>query len=135
MAGKGTRVSRGLAESGLASVWTSCLLCLVAQSRLTLCHAMDCGPPGSSVHGDSSGQNTGVGTLSLLQGIFPTQRWNPGLPHCKQILYQLSHTRTLIRFSEHTSLLPQSPLGSLSSSIYSLCIRLVLLREADERKM
>ena len=37
------------------------------------------------------GQNTGVGSLSLLQGIFPTQGLNPGLLHCKQILYQLSH--------------------------------------------
>ena len=37
------------------------------------------------------GQNTGVGSLFLLQGIFPTQRLNPGLPHCRQILYQLSH--------------------------------------------
>ena len=36
-------------------------------------------------------QNTGVGSLSLLQGIFPTQGLNPGLPHCRQILYQLSH--------------------------------------------
>ena len=35
--------------------------------------------------------NTGVGSLCLLQGIFPTQRSNPGLPHCGQILYQLSH--------------------------------------------
>ena len=40
---------------------------------------------------DSPGQNTGVGSLSLLQGIFPTQGSNPGLPHCGQILYQLSH--------------------------------------------
>ena len=40
---------------------------------------------------DSLGQNTGLGSLSLLQGIFPTQRSNPGLPHCRQILYQLSH--------------------------------------------
>ena len=39
----------------------------------------------------SPGQNTGVGSLSLLQGIFPTQGWNPGLPLCRQILYQLSH--------------------------------------------
>ena len=39
----------------------------------------------------SPGQNTGVGSLSLLQGIFPTQGSNPGLPHCGQILYQLSH--------------------------------------------
>ena len=32
-----------------------------------------------------------VGSLSLLQGIFPTQGWNPGLLHCRLILYQLSH--------------------------------------------
>ena len=37
------------------------------------------------------GQNTGVGSLSLLQGIFPTQGSNLGLPHYGQILYQLSH--------------------------------------------
>ena len=35
--------------------------------------------------------NTGVGSLSLLQGIFATQELNPGLPHCRQILYQLSY--------------------------------------------
>ena len=40
---------------------------------------------------NSPGQNTGVKSLSLLQGIFPTQGSNPGLPHCRQILYQLSH--------------------------------------------
>ena len=40
---------------------------------------------------NSPGQNTGVGSLSLLQGIFPTQGWNPGVLHCGQILYQLSH--------------------------------------------
>ena len=38
-----------------------------------------------------SRQNTGVGSLSLLQGIFPTQGSNPGLLHCRWILYQLSH--------------------------------------------
>ena len=38
----------------------------------------------------SPGQNTGVGNLCLLQGIFPTQESNPGLPHCRQILYQLN---------------------------------------------
>ena len=42
---------------------------------------------------NSPGQNTGVGSLSLLQGIFPSQRSNPGLLHCRQILYQLSHRR------------------------------------------
>ena len=40
---------------------------------------------------NSPGQNTGVGGLSLLRGIFPTQRLNPGLPHCSWILYQLCH--------------------------------------------
>ena len=39
---------------------------------------------------NSLGQNTGVGSFSLLQGIFPTQGSNPGLPHCRWILYQLS---------------------------------------------
>ena len=41
---------------------------------------------------NSPGQKTGVGSLSLLQGIFPTQGLNPDLPHCRQIFfYQLSH--------------------------------------------
>ena len=40
---------------------------------------------------NSPGQNTGVGGLSLLQWIFPTQRSNPGLLHCRWILYQLSY--------------------------------------------
>ena len=37
------------------------------------------------------GQDTVVASLSLLQGIFATHGWNPGLPHCRQILYHLSH--------------------------------------------
>ena len=40
---------------------------------------------------NSPGQNTGVGSLSLLQEILPTQESNPGFPHCRHILYQLSH--------------------------------------------
>ena len=40
---------------------------------------------------NSPGRNTGVGSLSLLQGISPTQGSNPSLPHCRWILYQLSH--------------------------------------------
>ena len=39
---------------------------------------------------NSPGQNTGGGRPSLLQGIVPTQGWNPGLPYCRRILYQLS---------------------------------------------
>ena len=52
---------------------------------------------------NSPDQNTGVGSLSLLQGIFPTQGSNPGLLHCRQILYLLSHQgspgRKVCRFS------------------------------------
>ena len=61
----------------------------VAQSCPTLCGPMDY----TSSPWNSLGQNTGVDSLSLLQGIFPTQGSNPGLPHCRRILYQLRHTR------------------------------------------
>ena len=40
---------------------------------------------------NSPGQNTGVGSLSLLQEVFPSQGSNPGLPHCRQILHHMSH--------------------------------------------
>ena len=60
------------------SIWT--VKMKVAQLCLTLCSPWN-----------FPGQNTGVGSLSLLQGIFPTQGPNPGLPHCKQILYRLSY--------------------------------------------
>ena len=56
---------------------------------------MDCSLPGSSVHGDSPGKNTGVGCLALLQGIFPTQGSNPALPNCRCILCQLSYQGSL----------------------------------------
>ena len=56
----------------------------VTQSCPTLCDPMDC--PWNSL-----GQNTGVGSISLLQGIFPTQELNRGLLHYRQILHHLSH--------------------------------------------
>ena len=65
--------------------------CLIANSCPTLCDPMDYSPPGSSVPWDSPGKNTGVGCHALLQGIFSTQELNPGLSHCRQILYHLSH--------------------------------------------
>ena len=67
------------------------MLCLVAQLCLTLCDLMDCSPPGSSVHGNSPGKNTGVGCHALFQGIVPTQGLNPGPLNCRWILYHLSH--------------------------------------------
>ena len=57
----------------------------IVQLCPTLCYPMDCSP------WNSPGHSTGVGSLSLLQGIFLTQGSNPGLPHCRQILYQVSH--------------------------------------------
>ena len=110
-----------------------CVLCLGAQSCPTLCNPMDCSLPGSSVHVDSPGKNTGVGcqappgdipnpgtkprspilqvdsilselpgkpkntgvgSLSLIQGIFLTQESNWCLLHCRWILYQLSYQRS-----------------------------------------
>ena len=68
-----------------------CCAVLVAQLCLTLCDPMDYNQPGSFVHGDSPGKNTGMGCHALLQGIFPTQGLNPGLPHCRQTLYHLSY--------------------------------------------
>ena len=77
-----------------------------AQSCLTLCDPVDCRvhgvlqarilsdslrPCGLQSPWSSPGQNTGMSSLSLLQGIFPTQELNPGLLHCRRILYQLSH--------------------------------------------
>ena len=62
-----------------------CIQVKITQSRLTVW------PHGLYSPWNSPGQNTGVGSLSLLRGLFPTQGWNPGLPYCRQILYQLSH--------------------------------------------
>ena len=67
------------------------VLYLVVLLYLTLCNFMDYSLPGSSVRGDSPGKNTRLGCHALLQGIFPTQRLNSGFPHCRQILYRLSH--------------------------------------------
>ena len=64
-------------------------ICLVAQSCLTPCDSMDCSPPGSSIHEDSPGKNTGVGCRAILQGICPTQGSNPDFLHCRRS--HLSH--------------------------------------------
>ena len=69
---------------------------------------------------NSPGQNTGAGSLSLLQGTFPTQGLNPGLPHCRRILYQLSYQGSPVGGNQY-------PLtvwgGFLSSGLISLCER------------
>ena len=65
---------------------------VLGQSCPTLCDHMDCCPPGSSVHGDSPGKNTGV--LCLTQGS------NPGLRHYWRILNLLSHRGSPMRTRE-----------------------------------
>ena len=63
------------------------LFCLVSES----CSVVSLQPHGLYSPWNSPGQNTGMGSLSLLQGIFQTQGSNLGLPHCRRILHQLSY--------------------------------------------
>ena len=71
---------------------------------------------------NSPGQSTGVGSLSLLQAIFPTQGSNPGLPHCRQILYQLSHKgHTVV-----SQIVDCTGLGSSLLVLLSLCRQSIL---------
>ena len=56
------------------------MLCLITQSCAILCDAMDCSPPGSSVHGDSPGETIGVGCHALLQGDLPGPGIKPRSP-------------------------------------------------------
>ena len=67
-----------------------------------LCSPMDC-------PWNSPGQNTGVSSLTLLQGIFPAQGWNPGLPHRRQIPYQLIHQGSCLVSSVLTLCLQPCP--------------------------
>ena len=64
---------------------------LVAESCPTLCDPMVSQPPSFLCPWNSPSKNTRVGSHSLLQRIFLTQGWNPGLLRCRQILYHLSH--------------------------------------------
>ena len=67
------------------------VICMHAQLCLTLWDPMDCSPPGSPVHGISQARILKGMAISFSRGIFPTQGLNPGLQHCSQILYRLSH--------------------------------------------
>ena len=101
------RVGHDAKKSGrlhitLLHLWKACLIPFVKdctrkeagspsntdESRSSVSYSLP--PHGLSSPWNSPDRNTGVGSVSLLQGIFPTQGSNPGLPHCWQILYQLS---------------------------------------------
>ena len=94
----------------VVSVWMW-LYVLVAQSCPTLCH------PWTVVHQAplawGPGKNTGVGCVALLQGFFLTQGSNPGLWHCRQILYHLSYlgSPNVIRGGQKIMLNPRVSLG------------------------
>ena len=74
----------------------------------TVCDPMDCGPPGSSVHGILQARILEWAAIPFSRGIFLTQGSNLGLLHCRQILNHLSHQEsprisTLLPFLEHYS--------------------------------
>ena len=73
------------------SIITSLCVYSATQPCPTLCDLVDCSPLGFSCPWDFPGKNTGVGCHFLLQGIFLTRGSNPGLLHCRQILYHLIH--------------------------------------------
>ena len=74
----------------LPEKWRSGILWVVFSCSV-VSDSLDCSLPGSSVHGDSPGKNTGVGCHALLQGILPNQGLKPFFPPCGRILYYLSH--------------------------------------------
>ena len=79
-------VWKEIAIDFVITVWKWKVKEKVTQSCPVLCDLMNYYSPWNS-----PGQNTRVGSLSFLQGIFPIQGSNPGLPHCRWILSQLSH--------------------------------------------
>ena len=66
-------------------------LCVLSCSVVSDCNPMDYSPPGSSVLGILQARTVEWVAISFVQGIFPTQGSNPGLLHCRHILYCLSH--------------------------------------------
>ena len=70
-------------------IWMNLLMSSESERRSAVSDSL--WPHGLYSSWNSPGQNTGVGSLSLLQGIFPNQGSNPGFPHCRWIFYQLSH--------------------------------------------
>ena len=71
----------------------ACVCVLITQLCLILCNPKDCILPGSSVHGILKARIRGWVAIPFSRGIFLIQGSNPDLPHFRQILYHLSHTR------------------------------------------
>ena len=90
----------------------------VAQFCLTLCHPMH-----YTGHGILQARIL-VGSLFLLQGIFQTQGWNPGLPHCRRILYQLNHKGS----PEERNHLPNNPILLLRENLVGEEITMIVAK-------
>ena len=88
-AGRAPFVWDGFPASKKTKRKSGCPSCIESESHSVVFDSLQ--PHGLYSPWNSPGQNTGVGSLSLLQEIFPTQGSNPGLLRCRQILYQLSH--------------------------------------------
>ena len=84
-----------------------CCLFFIGESESCSVMSDSLRPHGLYSPWNSPAQNTGVGNLSLLQGIFPTQGSSTGLPHCRWTLYQLSHKGSP-RILEYTEAYPFS---------------------------
>ena len=83
---RGKKMTKKISVISCLSLWR---LLYQSESRSVMSNSFR--PHGLYSPWNSSGQITGVGSCSLLQGIFLTQGSNSGLPHCRRILYQLSH--------------------------------------------
>ena len=81
---------------------------------------------------NSPGQNTGVSSLSLLKRIFPTQRQNPGFPHCRHILYQLSYREVQECWNGSLSLLQRIFLTQESNRGFLHCRQILYQLSYDE---
>ena len=88
-----------------------------SESRSVLSHSLK--PHGLSSPWNSPGQNTGVGSLSLFQGIFPTQGSNPGLSHFRQIVYQRSQGKP--KYTGGSSLVLLEQIFPTQESNWGLC--------------
>ena len=88
---QGWKMGKGQIPGGVLYVRSKVgtMVKVISESHSVVFHS--CDPHGLYSPWNSPGQNTAVGSLSLLLRIFPIQGSNPGLPRCRRILYQLSH--------------------------------------------
>ena len=91
----------------------------VIQSCQTLCNPMDCSPPDSSIHGIFQARVLEWVAISFSRGIFLMQGSNLGFPHCRQILYHLSH--------QGSPMLPTWPLIQMRVHSFILSLNKYLL--------